>query len=263
MISRTTIRPGLSVCCQSYDELIGQPPVEAETDDGRPRPLGVPETVRTKEGGTEPFTVDTQVLDPLYYRFGHNEFESQTFKQPPRYWTGDEWRPASWSPQEIAELQSALVQVGLIGSDENISLGVFDAATKNAYRKLLETANATGVTWSEALARYAQAPVAGEELQVELTNPDDLRRIFKEAAFTHSATQFDPAEIDAMVASFHEKQREYQEAKARGDDTVFAPPDPTTFVEAKAEELNPEGVLERDVQDAEDAWMQAIGSLNG
>lgn len=265
MIRSLTPRPPLSVCCQTSSELFeGGPPRQQEEDEGRPRPLGVPETIRTRAGTTEPFTVETTVNDPLFYRFGHNEFESQTFKQPPRYWTGDEWKPASWSPNDIAELQSALVQVGLIGPDDSLSLGVFDRLTKDAYRKLLETANATGVTWTEALARYAQAPVTGEtdELQVQLTNPEDLRRVFKEAAFSVSATQFDPGQIDAMVAAYHEKEREYQEAKFRGDDTVFAPPDPGTFVEAEAGRVNPEGVLERDVQQAEDAWMNAIGSLS-
>lgn len=271
MIPRIGVRPPLSICCQTSDELFeGGPPQAAEQDDGKPRPLGVPEFTRDpKTGQPIPFTVEREATfegrTPQEAQRARGYAEtfggSLTIKQPPRYWTGDEWKPASWSPNNIAELQSALVQVGLIGSDENISLGVFDTATKNAYRKLLETANATGVTWTEALSRYAEAPVEGEGLQVQLTDPNDLRRVFKEAAFQVSATQFEPGQIDAMVAAYHEKEREYQEAKARGDETVFAPPDPGTFVETEAERVNPEGVLEQDVQDAEDAWMDAIGSL--
>lgn len=235
--------------------------------DQQVRPIGVPEFMKDPVTGEEvPFEV-TRPSEPVLedtrtMRTGRPALAWEGGPVRPKYWTGDEWKPASWSPDEIAELQTALVQAGLIDGAE-VRLGVFDEETRNGFEKLLGRANGMGLTWEDALVTALESPEPAEPLQVKLTDPNDLRRVFKTAAFEVSSTQFTPGQIDAMVASYHEKEREYQEALARGEETVFAPPDPGTFVEMEAERVNPEGVIEERLQDAQNEWFSMLGSPVG
>src|SRR5690606_14272224 len=69
----------------------------------------------------------------------------------PRYREGDEWLPANTSPAAIWDLQKALMQAGLITRGTRFQKGIWDETTREAYRALLEMANASGYTDEQML----------------------------------------------------------------------------------------------------------------
>ncbi len=64
------------------------------------------------------------------------------------YFPGDEWRIIS-SYGDIANLQAALEAAGLL--DNGYIVGVPDAKTAGAMKKVLEAANASGLAWQDVL----------------------------------------------------------------------------------------------------------------
>jgi hypothetical protein len=83
-------------------------------------------------------------------------------EQGPRYFTGDEWKPAQRPTGSIVAMQQALVVAGYIGADDSFLLGVWDTPTRKAYSRLLEDANAACITDEAMLTRAAQGmPIGG------------------------------------------------------------------------------------------------------
>lgn len=74
----------------------------------------------------------------------------------PQYWDGDEWAPASMDPASIGQLQAGLAAAGLLTSDW--TYGVFGRSTMEAYKQLLEAANAAGLSDQAMLQQYANSP---------------------------------------------------------------------------------------------------------
>ena len=133
----------------------------------------------------------------------------------PRYWTDDEWQPSRWSPERIATLQRDLASAGLIGKNDRITFGVWDPKSASAFRELLGYANSTGLPWENALDLYASTPEmdGGQErqpLMTRLSNPADLRSIFKEAA-TKYAGEAPDDEVEKMVAAYQAQEASVQQ----------------------------------------------------
>lgn len=147
----------------SGDILAGGPPSSrgGESTSGERGPLGVPDNYRVDVpamGG--PTDING---NPLYgrERETYGVGNENTRSQGPRYMEGDEWRPGGWGPERIADLQRMLTIAGLLNPKESITLGALDATTRNAYRALLEQANALGMDWQTAVAHLAQTTAAG------------------------------------------------------------------------------------------------------
>lgn len=191
---------------------------------------------------------------------------------PPRYVEGDDWAPASLSPEAIAQIQRQMIAVGLIPSDAKITLGFWDNTTREAYRDLLTYANASGLTWSQALKAYGAAGghagpggPARQPLTIRTTNPDDLRRVFRAAVINELGQGWSQEEIDKMVASYQGQeasvQRQAYDAGETGG-TVTDVASPQAYAEAEALKRDPSGVAEHNLIESGgplDAFRQMLG----
>lgn len=192
------------------------------------------------------------------------------YEQPPRYFDGYEWRPASWSPNVIADLQRQMVDAGLITEDSRLQVGVWDETSRGAFTKLLGFANASGTTWEQALQRWSEMSAAfpqqgGPErppLQVRLSNPDDLKRVFRTAVIDTLGAGWDDTKLTSLVNAYQALERHFQETEynqAESGGTSVAPPDPTTFAMEKAVEADPVGAQASDFRDAASQFFDLVG----
>lgn len=81
--------------------------------------------------------------------------------QAPRYFDGDELRPASMSVEQRGALQRDMVMAGLLTGD--FTWGQWDAPTATAYANLLAYANQAGMSEQEAMRESRSAFDRGEE----------------------------------------------------------------------------------------------------
>lgn len=168
----------------------------------------------------------------------------------PQYFEGDEWVLANAGHDVIAQTQASLVSAGLLKAG-SFSPGYWDPTTKDAFKDLLAYANATGSTWQEAgpvLAGAAKERI--KPVTVKVTNPEDLRKAFKQAVIGTLGQGWDTAKIDQMVAAYQATETGAQQQAYSMQDTggtVTAPPDPATFAETQARAENPSLAGEHDL----------------
>lgn len=183
---------------------------------------------------------------------------------PPRYFDGDQWLPGSLSPQDMTTLQKAMVAAGMAKPGQ-LQIGVWDTASMSVYSQLLAYANSSGTDWKTALDQWGAAHTANPEtgathvpLTVKVTNPDDLRSVFRAAIINTLGQGWDSAKIDQMVNAYQgvETQAQYQQYAQQGSGssdpsagtggTVVAPPTPQAFAEQQAKTENPDLAQEHD-----------------
>lgn len=234
----------------SDDLLNGGPPIDDSSADDTPF-LGVPKSyVAQRPGPVRPNSARV---------FGANvrlPGQTQTMVNvPPRYYKGDEFSPSSLAAEDRARLQLAMRQSGLYTKNERFQLGVWDATTRGAYKRLLEYANGAGLDWQAALREFGAAQAENGDttggsnrapLSVKVSNPQDLRRAFDAGALAALGHSLDPGEIDKWVAAYQQAERteqtqEYNAAESGG--TVTAAPTMESFVEDRAKVADPEGAF--------------------
>lgn len=245
------------------------------------QPIGVPFYVTDPATGQPVLGSDGQPLrwgaqgtttnseDDLRYRGGRPGTRQIVTTQPtytlPRYYDGAQWLPASLPPDQLAQLQRQMVAAGLLKSGQ-AQLGVWDAASMNAYTQLLAYANASGLDAGTALSQWGQAhaldPNAGKApLQVKVTNPEDLRKVFRQSVIDTLGQGWDTAKIDQMVSAYQAtetaaQQQAYNQADSGG--TVTAPPDPGTFAADQVRQEDPTGAQAHDALGYEKQFFAAL-----
>jgi hypothetical protein len=146
---------------------------------------------------------------------------------PPRYKTGDEMEPRSYSAENIARLQQQLAQAGLIGPETRFRVGVWDSTSVNAYKNLLGYANQGGISREDALQTLLTAPMArgaegvmGEKAPrfeqklnaYEFTDPARVRQT-AEAAFQEALGRKPKKdELDRFVRTWQSQEQRSQKA---------------------------------------------------
>ncbi len=120
------------------------PPGSADDEGGTPSYIGVPSNYRPNRSPLEFFT---NPFKPP------SKDEVDAYLAPPKYFTGDESRPAAWGEERVVDLQSQMVDAGILKSTA-YQRGVWDIATANAYEKLLATSNAAGLDYTQTLSNY-------------------------------------------------------------------------------------------------------------
>lgn len=139
----------------------------------------------------------------------------------PGYFEGDDWSILQGkSPEDVAQIQVLLVNAGLLSND--IPIGAWEQKSATAFRKVLELANRTGVDWGTALLNYASTPTLKDltggstraPLTVRLSNPDDLKSVFKQAAYNQLGGKgfVDDAQTQRFVDTYHEQESKAQRA---------------------------------------------------
>lgn len=147
-----------------------------------------------------------------------------------RYGKGDERLPGSYSSREIADLQTRMVQAGLL--DDDFVYGVFDDTTEDSYTRLLDYANRTGLPSDEALVAYEAGdqmtidPLTGRPvtrsgkkgsskaapLTIRYSNPNDLAMAANEIARKRIGRAFTSEELNRFVKSYQGEESRAQQA---------------------------------------------------
>lgn len=212
-----------------------------------PKPIGVPEGYQAVRPSAEPVA--------------------------PRYYEGAELAPATASAEDIAGIQAALVEAGALKGKYRI--GIWDEATKNAYKSVLELANQQGTDDIGAMRLLANSPEADPTagaaakarapLQVRLSNPDDLRNVFEDAFRQAYGRKMRPEELGSFVADYQAKERAVQEQAYAMDDpnnpqggTIVEPPSASAAAQYAAESVNP---TERGAYDMLGTYERALGFM--
>ena len=172
------------------------------------------------------------------------------------YVKGDEFTPSQLAAEDRARIQYAMREAGVFTKNERFQLGVWDATTRGAYKRLLEYSNGAGVEWRTALNEFAAAKQQmgdtvgdGRErapLAVRVSNPMELRKAIDVGIRTETGRRADAATLDRIVAAYQAEERRsqteaYNAAETGG--TVTDAPDLETFVENQAETVNPQGAF--------------------
>ena len=159
----------------------------------------------------------------------------------PRYYDGDQYRPAQYPVERIIDMQRRLTIAGFLDPGD-IRLGSWTGATVKAYEELLGYANQIGLDADAALYHAAQAgpaafgedgsgsgggggytidPETGElvpasemfvppALEIRTTNKDDLRRVFRQATSELTGVGWSPDQIERMVQAYNQQEVQVQ-----------------------------------------------------
>lgn len=138
--------------------------------------------------------------------------------QHPRYYSGDEYRPASdMSVADRVNLQNQMDQAGLYTEGADVIKGVWGVDDIAAYNKALASANAAGVTVEEWLQHASElATTEGldkrDPLSIKLTNPDDIRAVIQTGSKSMHNTYLSEDEIQKFISGYQNEERRAQTA---------------------------------------------------
>jgi hypothetical protein len=144
-------------------------------------------------------------------------------KTAPAYANGSQYLPViqSWSPQDIATVQSRMVNTGLLANTD-YRAGVWDTASQRAFTEVLGVANNMGRPWQDALANYESGTAmmwdpktntyvkatpgtarTNAHVITNFTSPDDLATTAQEVATSKLGRSFSPEELQKFIAAYH------------------------------------------------------------
>lgn len=174
----------------------------------------------------------------------------------PKYYAGDDAALLVGLPPEVlADLQFRMTKIGLYGSKKpNITYGIPDADTINAFSQVLGAANASGYTYQEILSLWGSQGVQAMQPEapkpthtISTTNTADLVAVFKKAARDAIGKEVDDETATRWAHTFQGSEAAYQssayavqDAAAGGNTTMQSPMDPTTFADQQLKQNNPD-----------------------
>lgn len=210
---------------------------------GTPKPLGVPEYTMGPDGTPVPFTVPGGV-------------EGDVLGVPiprvpiaPHFFDGDELKPATLAPGQVARLQEILVQIGVL--DGEFTKGYWDPRSISAYKQVLEFANQSGIADEmTAIQRIAEtgglAAKVGSDKRAPLTvrrsNPLDLKKNADAVAQSVLGRKLREDEVPSIVSAIQALETQAQTQAYNAAETggaVTEPPTVEAFVEQKLRLDNP------------------------
>lgn len=179
---------------------------------------------------------------------------------PISYFTGDEWKPASYPIEQIVALQQQLIDAGLL--EPPYQRGVWDSASRDAYKGLLAYANARGVNSSDALATVreaigrfgASASQRARPLTITLTNPADVASLASDIAVRTIGRRLTDQESANLAQAYNALERQSQQqayeqagsgiAENATGGEITAPPNASTYAESTVRAEHPEEATE-------------------
>lgn len=191
----------------------------------------------------------------------------------PGYFVGDEWRPGGYGPDRIAEMQSQLVDAGLLDPTD-YHRGTWDGQSAAAYKEVLAAANSSGrdAVTTLALMRSSYVGKAGPKrapLVVRYTSPDDVRAIVNNVAVNRIGRYLTNEEMDPAIGAWHAVQRQFQEQSYAAEDpagpggAVTQPPDLQTFGDVRVRAEHPDEVFKHTAAERFNSFMGLLSSVGG
>lgn len=193
----------------------------------------------------------TQILDPMTGRqtgyfgfttprrvtpqgFGATK-ETFTQDRPPKYFSGDEDLIIGQSRENIAVIQALMNRGGLLGRKYNP--GIVDDQTRSAFRELLGISNREGSNWEETLGTLNELAKeqVGELPTYQLSNPDDLKAVFRKTAQEMLGRNLQDGELNRLVETFQAQEKQAQQ-KAQFGGVVTQPPSAQAFAARNIEQ---------------------------
>ncbi len=225
------------------------------------------------------------VLQPGYSRTVQNKGAAYGTGMPdwaqgqvmltPKYYEGDEYslmNGAGLSPETRAAVQARMAQAGLMPKTYNI--GVWDGDSVSAFQQVLTYANQTTQDWQKALddlvaggelaGRGGSGGGGGPVFVAHLSNPDDIKKAYKEVRYQLLGGQFtDDTQSDAFVTTFQAQEMNAQRAAFNaavgGGGTVEDAPSMGTSAESEIENTDMAGVQAKRYDDL----ANVLGSILG
>jgi len=156
----------------------------------------------------------------------------------PLYFSGDDENILSnMAPEELIQVQAALRSIRFLGSYRP---GLLDQPTVNAFNKLLGQANLLGMEWKDTAVALYQMPQMGTSSggstpTYKLSNPEDLKLVFNQAARNVVGRDLDQPTIDQLVKTFQQNEKNFY----TGSGEIVEPPSPEALVQTQLETTAP------------------------
>lgn len=240
--------------------------------------LGVPSDYKAKIPAKSTFYYDPQTMGEDAAPVTYSPLSGGT-EVTPKYRAGEEGRPASWGEERIVELQAQMVDAGVLKSN-SYQRGVWDAASENAYAKLLITSNQAGLDVDQTLSNYRQViakygrPEGADGAQkqpfvVNRRDPESLKALLGAVSGRIMGGALSPEEMDRFVTSFNQMSEEAQRAEyvATGSGLPGGPGGTVTDVDPEAQaakflrENRPEDVVRHDVIERFDQFQSLLNKF--
>lgn len=210
-----------SVPAATNQSLVTLPPVppippEAPEEVQGPPPIGVPRDYTTPE-------VEVPTFFPIPSRV-------RKVQKPPRYYSGDEFIPATLDPTQVRRLQNDLVRAGLL-KPGSFQPGFWDQTSSDAYFVALAYANQSGDSVQTILSYLATLPkpaqpdevTAKEVRQFVPSDPATLAQEVKSVFRQRLDREPTPAEIRQMAAQLAgNEELAFDQETGRLDDIAAA-----------------------------------------
>lgn len=154
----------------------------------------------------------------------------------PLYFSGDEDTINKYSREDIALVQAQMRANGFMSG--TYTPGVVDNKTRSAFRNVLGVANRMGSDWQSALASVGQARdeagiKAGGLRTYQVSNPDDLKAVFRKTAQEMLGRNLQDGDLNALVSSFQQEQARYQQQAQTVGGVVTQAPTAETFASTR------------------------------
>jgi hypothetical protein len=174
----------------------------------------------------------------------------------PAYFEDDLLQFGGYGEEWVSMTQQQLIAAGLLPEGASFSKGIWDTTSQSAFANVLAYANLRGITWEQAMADYVamgadrlariKGPGAqGPKFTPRLSNPEDLKKLFRQVATQNLGGKFvDDAQMESMVAAYQQielsSQRQQFSAQVGGGQSTDTE-QPDTYAERALEELDPAG----------------------
>lgn len=251
-----------------------------QQDVSLPGPIGVPETVLGPNGEPVPFYAERKrPLRPSGWPTWQGSRAREPERVAPTFYEGDEVTFLfSMTPAALAQLQAQLSSAGLLDPDTyqpGFVGGASNDPTMEAVRVVMSYGNRAGYrSFTDAMRSYVESgfgavgsrDYAGAEearLAAPVSNPDDLKRVFRAAVIDTLGAGWSERDIDAMVADYQAHERAYNERVAQGEPIDEQMATPETFAEQRATAADPTGAQSQDFLEAANSLQSMLGRWAG
>lgn len=143
---------------------------------------------------------------------------------------------SNFGPERTREIQTALVQTGLLSGSSVITFGEWDNGSVNAFKELLGMSNRSGTVWQDTLGRLLSNPsplrsgggggggASRAPFQARIPDRDEVRRSYRSVASRLLGGNFvSDEEADAFADSFTQQVVSAQRQAYNGQTINEAP----------------------------------------